>query len=877
MCAQQTAASAPGPTGEWPLVGRDAELAEIAQARAGGLPAIVVAGGAGVGKSRLARVAAAAAEEGGAHVARVHATRSAATVPLGAFAGIVPEAARADDLLGLLRGALAALREQAGGRPLVIAVDDAQLLDPPSAALVLHLVESGAGFVVATVRSGEPCPDAIVSLWKDGGARRLELAPFGAAQTAAAVEAVLGGPVEQGALHWLHERSGGNALYLRELVTGALDAGALADVRGLWRLAADRPAVSATLAELVGARMAALGDDERRLLELLAIGEPLRAPELAALAGEPALLAVEARGLVAAGAGDEVRLSHPLYGETLQAGIGPLRARAARRELAAAVQARPALGPDEALRVARWLLDAGEPLPPALLLDAAAAATRSGDPALGAELAALARDGGAGFEAALALAGALAAAERLEEAAEALAAAEGDAPGEEEAFAYLEQRIAVLYWRLRRRDELLALLERAGGWWPGESWRRRLAPLRIYSTAASTDGYGSGEETAALLADPSTDPELRRQLEPIRIAHLFYFGRSEEALALARRIKPAIPLPGPSEELAQILWSTTAYETGRDWERLDGELAADFATAVRAGDYVAAGFTAVGIGALRLAAGRLPDAHRWLAEAELQLERRDSIGVLAITRAFQVVAHAADGDEAAAAAALERTRAVLIDGQPMPNQVPYLARAEAWELAVRGDRPRAQERLLEVAGELGAMPFYAGLLTHDALRLGAPARRVAPALALLHERTDAPLAAAWAAHAAAHADRDGAGLLAAAGAFETIGALRCAAEASADAATAFHEAGRADSARRAAARRSELHGRGEGGTPPPVDGLDGPAIALTPRERQLVELAARGLTNAEIADRLVLSVRTVESHIYRAMQKLGVSDRRELG
>jgi DNA-binding CsgD family transcriptional regulator len=36
------------------------------------------------------------------------------------------------------------------------------------------------------------------------------------------------------------------------------------------------------------------------------------------------------------------------------------------------------------------------------------------------------------------------------------------------------------------------------------------------------------------------------------------------------------------------------------------------------------------------------------------------------------------------------------------------------------------------------------------------------------------------------------------------------------------------------------------------------------------------LTNAEIADRLVVSVRTVESHLYRAMQKLGVRSRAEL-
>ena len=51
---------------------------------------------------------------------------------------------------------------------------------------------------------------------------------------------------------------------------------------------------------------------------------------------------------------------------------------------------------------------------------------------------------------------------------------------------------------------------------------------------------------------------------------------------------------------------------------------------------------------------------------------------------------------------------------------------------------------------------------------------------------------------------------------------------------------------------------------------------LTEREFEVLDLLAQGLSNAEIADRLVLSVRTVESHIYRAMHKLGVSDRRDL-
>jgi DNA-binding NarL/FixJ family response regulator len=43
----------------------------------------------------------------------------------------------------------------------------------------------------------------------------------------------------------------------------------------------------------------------------------------------------------------------------------------------------------------------------------------------------------------------------------------------------------------------------------------------------------------------------------------------------------------------------------------------------------------------------------------------------------------------------------------------------------------------------------------------------------------------------------------------------------------------------------------------------------------MAQLAARGLSNAEIADTLVISTRTVETHIYRAMRKLGINDRRE--
>jgi ATP/maltotriose-dependent transcriptional regulator MalT len=52
--------------------------------------------------------------------------------------------------------------------------------------------------------------------------------------------------------------------------------------------------------------------------------------------------------------------------------------------------------------------------------------------------------------------------------------------------------------------------------------------------------------------------------------------------------------------------------------------------------------------------------------------------------------------------------------------------------------------------------------------------------------------------------------------------------------------------------------------------------ALTPQQRQIVGLAAAGLTNREIAERMFLSARTVSSHLYRSFPKLGVSTRNQL-
>jgi DNA-binding CsgD family transcriptional regulator len=62
------------------------------------------------------------------------------------------------------------------------------------------------------------------------------------------------------------------------------------------------------------------------------------------------------------------------------------------------------------------------------------------------------------------------------------------------------------------------------------------------------------------------------------------------------------------------------------------------------------------------------------------------------------------------------------------------------------------------------------------------------------------------------------------------------------------------------------------GAPASASGLD----TLTPQERQIVRLAAEGLPNRDIAQRLYLSPRTVASHLYRSYPKLGVAGRHQL-
>jgi DNA-binding NarL/FixJ family response regulator len=63
------------------------------------------------------------------------------------------------------------------------------------------------------------------------------------------------------------------------------------------------------------------------------------------------------------------------------------------------------------------------------------------------------------------------------------------------------------------------------------------------------------------------------------------------------------------------------------------------------------------------------------------------------------------------------------------------------------------------------------------------------------------------------------------------------------------------------------------GTPAP-DGPRGPALdVLSPREREVMEHVARGMTNSEIAAQLFISPITVRNHVSSILTKLGVANR----
>ena len=137
------------------------------------------------------------------------------------------------------------------------------------------------------------------------------------------------------------------------------------------------------------------------------------------------------------------------------------------------------------------------------------------------------------------------------------------------------------------------------------------------------------------------------------------------------------------------------------------------------------------------------------------------------------------------------------------------------------------------------------------------------------------LVPAYAMHAEAAASRRTEGLIDAADKFESIGALLLAAEAAAEAAQALQHSGDRRASAAMSVRASTLAESCEGARTPALT-IPVMVTPLTPRERDIATLAAQGVSSKDIADRLFLSVRTVNNHLQNVYSKLGVGSRKEL-
>src|SRR5437870_9439464 len=126
----------------WPLVGRHEVTRAMRSVLSDRTTGLVLVGEAGVGKTRLATECLRMAGAHGCFPAHVTATRTAAAIPFGALAPLLPNvrsAAENETRASLLHRHSEALLGHAGAQRLALLVDDAPLLDSASATLIHYL------------------------------------------------------------------------------------------------------------------------------------------------------------------------------------------------------------------------------------------------------------------------------------------------------------------------------------------------------------------------------------------------------------------------------------------------------------------------------------------------------------------------------------------------------------------------------------------------------------------------------------------------------------------------------------------------------------------------------------------------------------------
>jgi DNA-binding CsgD family transcriptional regulator len=858
---------------QWPLIGRSEELAVIAEAarattdRAGG---IMLSGTAGVGKTRVAREAVARC---GPRTARRHwivGTQSARSVPLGAFADIASDFG--PDPLRRVREVLDGLMGDARAGEVVVGVDDAHLLDDLSAFTIHQLVTRRLASVILTMRSGETPPDAITAIWKDQHLERLELQPLSLSEITGLVEHVVDGPVDSFSAQRLWRYTQGNALYLRHLLDNEVAAGRMTQRSGVW-LWDGEPELSPTLAELLEERISQVPKSVRDVLDALALAEPMETRVLEAITDSDAVAEAESLGLITVDPRVQpgsVRLAHPLLGEVRRS--GSLQMRRLRGRIATELAREGSTDPRALVRQAVLTMESDLAPDPDLVLAATSAAMQLGDLRL---------------------------AEML---AERAVAAGGGLP------AKIIQAMAIT-WQERGADAEVILAELAAE--TRGPTRAQIAILRAMNFALSL-GDGASAERELDEAIPAEDEAAQAVANALR-ALIDLVRGSSRAVDRASTILASTP----ANDIVQML-SIWVLVTGLgDLGRIDEIEAAAGAGYQLAESSAEASHLRLPLAAVQVIAYRLSGALTSL-DATIARIRRDTIDVpfqQAWHSLFAGLSAMSRGDLLAAQRLLQEAIAHLENGGGGRMTKAF---ARSWLAAVTAMAGRAADARREIAAierspqdaEAGAWDlerFIAEAWTYAAedaifqatsiLRgaaakecdRGRPAWEVmllqtatqfgdhttAPRLAELTSVVQGSRAPAAAAHAAALAEGSGDALVDASRKYEAFGDRIAAADAAAHAVVAYQDAGLRGAALTASATAQRLAAECQGLQTPALRAAATPQ-SFTARQREIIALAAQGLSNKEVAARLTMSIRSVEGHLFRASQRVGANGRDEL-
>lgn len=848
------------------MIGRDHQINEVMRSIADqAVRGVVLAGKAGVGKSRLAREAVEAAAATGWTVRRIAATATSRSIPLGAFSQWAVDTESAPHALARL--VVAALTTGTQPDHLVVFVDDGHLLDDLSALVLHQLVQSRAAAVILTIRTGEAAPAAVTALWKDGLLRRRELEPLGRNEIDELMATLLGADPDRQCAERLWHLTQGNVLFLRHLVEQECRAGRMVVRDGAIRWLGDTE-ISGSLAEVVDAQIGAIPADVRDVVDLVAISEPIDWDCLRLVAEQSAIEDAEERELIRP-AGGEYYVGHPLYAEVRLNRCGPSRLRRLRGQVAAAMKN----GGGAAKVVKRGLLWLESDLPPdpEVLFAAATAASSLLDFETAERLFIAAAETGLGAQARIPLAYSLFMREKGELALEVLEGVEVDAATESAFINDVIMRASNLMWGMRSPERSWRQID--DGLKTARGTRRQqllvfranqlalaARPAEVLATMADVD-YQNLDQYGAAMGYGA---------EAMAYGEL---GQPDRAAAKATEADEALELSEQGKFLRQPIAEFHAFAllaAGRIDEAI--EVADKHRRAQRGQPADVRAVAAEILGMVMLAAGDLDAALRHLP-AEIDAENANSFHVVNSFHRFHLLraqALARAGDAAAADRALATARTHRHPAYVFVTPTELLT--EAWLAATRAHLTEARR----LAREAAQFARDHGQLAREVWSLQTAVQfddaDAAQRLAELATLVEVPRAGIAARYAAAVRDDDAAGLDRASEELEVIGDILAAADAAGQAATSHRRGGRAGSAMTAATRAQRLATAGGGATSPAIEAAFY-APPFSNREREIAVLVAQGLSNREIADAVSLSVRTVESHIYRASTKAGVSGR----